>query len=261
VAVFTREFNIAVAYLGNIGDDFWGRKLRKQLLSYGIEASGYENFLSPTPKTILYQKQDGDRFFISSETSVEKYPQVRLSPLELNKITGVKIVHTSIYSNLDHELARLAKMGILISYDASDCYTMHALPSIIPYCRFLLCSQSGKTVAESREFCLLLRTMNNQLDIFCTRGSEQGIAMVDGTEYPIIPYKTDRLIIDTTGAGDRFIATILAKKLECFRRNGSWVQTPDLNRSMIDIAAKAATDQCYRIGCFGNGFTLDIAGE
>ncbi len=227
VLALCAKFGLRTAFLGKVGDDGFGRFLKATMENAGIDCRGL--ILSaeePTTLAFVQLSPSGDRSF----SFYRKHcADVSLTPEELDRSVtdSCKIMHFGGVSLTDEparsatlEAVRLAKAaGAVISYDPNY------RPPLWP---------DEATAAEVMRAALpladIIKVSGDELELLCgerdpQKGAEllaaNGAALVmvtlgaDGAYYKAKncagrSYAFDVKTVDTTGAGDTFLGSVLS---------------------------------------------------
>ena len=196
------------AYFGAVGPDPDGRTIARGLRRAGIDPVGLVTMAGPTAVTTI-RVDGGDRVFEREEFGVtaEYFP----SDAHLELLASARWVHVGMLPRADELRARLAALGRraagsghgpLMSQDCAVASGFTALDVA-----FGSVGERGDARGWARSALAAgARTA------VVTRGAAGAIA-VDGAEWfeqPAIPAE----VIDTTGAGDAFIAGVISARVE-----------------------------------------------
>src|SRR5690606_6448357 len=117
VAALTRRLGAHSAYLGCVGNDVAGDLVRHALRADKVDISRIRIRPGANARAFIAH-EDGDRRFLGSYAGVRA--QYQLEDADFDYASGFELAHTSIYSSLDHVLARLRDATGLLSYDYSN---------------------------------------------------------------------------------------------------------------------------------------------
>ena len=196
------SLGLRAAYLGAVGDDDDGRRVRGELASRGIDLGHIEVSAAPTATATILLDATGDRIVLWHRDPSLRYPPERLPA---SVIAASHVVHVDdVDVPAAIEAARIARAhGIPVTCD---------IDHVTPGTRELLQLVSHPVFAESvppqltgeaepeRALRALRRTHPGRLVV--TVGEKGAIALEGGTlvEAPGFPVT----VLDSTGAGDVF---------------------------------------------------------
>ena len=259
VLAMLKKLGRSCAFIGKVGDDFFGRLLRETAEEAGIDTRGLLTDGS-VPTTLAFVKtgENGERDF-SFYRDPGADMLLREDELPLDTIAGARIFHFGTLSSTHPEIRRATRRavreakagGALISFD----------PNLRP--------PLWKDMAEAREQiawglaqCDILKIADNEL-IFMTgredlaegakllRAAYPNISIMDvtagpagstcycGEESVYVPAFSLGGTIETTGAGDTFCACILNSVLD----HG----VKDLSRDQLTEMLRFANAAAYLI--------------
>jgi fructoselysine 6-kinase len=237
VAVHARRAGARTAYAGTVGTDPAGAYIQSSLAREGVST----DFLQVRPGSTAYcviERNDGDRVFreVGLGVSQAEYDGGFLSPS-----SGFDAVHLSVSSLLEDLAPELASVSRL-SFDFSTKRDAALLSAVAPHC--YLASFSGGDLTRPEALDLARRaTALGATWALVTRGAEG--AVLAGRERTCEAPAANTTVVDTLGAGDTFIATVLTELLK-----GT---SP---REALAKASEASALTCSRLGAFGQGESL-----
>lgn len=238
VAVFARRLGIDSAYLGCFGTDAAGSLLIRSLQAEGVDLSHARNRAGANARAFIAHDEGGDRRFLGSHPGVRA--QYDLGEDDYAYLRGFDLAHTSIYSDLDGQLARLREACHRLSFDYSNRWTPEYLRRTLPYVDFAFLSAADASDAECEDLlrqCLLLGAATAVI----TRGAAGAVAAAgDGPMLRQPVFAAD--VVDTLGAGDGFIAAFLVEHL----RGATLAQA-------MEAGARFAAKVCGWRGGYGHG--------
>jgi fructoselysine 6-kinase len=239
VAVLGKRYGMeACSYLGLLGNDFEGDHIIESLIAEGIDTTRIRRAVGDTGKTKIALTEEGDRTFSgSNKGGIQKLLTLRLTEEDLQYIYTHDMVHSSVYSYLEHELHKIK--DIPVSFDFSMRHDSDYLQLVCPHLMYAFFSGSHLTLEEC--FALIETVSNFGVKIIgITRGSEGAIFSENGHIFrqQIVP----TAVLDTLGAGDSFIATFLTH----------YHPNQDME-SALQKAAVSAAETCGYYGAFGYG--------
>lgn len=232
-----------VGYIGIFATDEKGEHLKKSLTEEGVEWEARSRTMvgtSGSPGVRI--SPDGDRIFVPGpKETVQRNCALRLIPLDIDYIKQFDLAHTSVYSNIEPELPKLAG-AIPVSFDFSDCHESSYIAQTAPFLTYAFFSCSGMEDAEIYRIQDLCHSFGVKV-VGCTRGS-RGSLFSDGKKryvQGIVPVK----VTDTMGAGDAFIAAFLTK----YHPGGGMEES-------LSYAAEMASAACQCHGGWGHPHPL-----
>ena len=263
-AVYAGMMGTEAAYLGVFGSDLAAAHVHNTALELGLDLSHcrYEDGKNGYSQVKL---EDGDRVFTgSNKGGVLREHPLKLSKLDYEYLSGFDIVHTSMFSYVEQEMANLRQWCGFISLDFSNRFQKNHLRTYCPYidCACLSCSHM--------EEADILELMEDIMDAGCrhiviaTRGSRGAVVMVDGQIYRQSPYLIKA--VDTMGAGDSFITRFLVGYCDGMRWAADFpaesgihglteagIYQQHLVRICLSQAAVFSSGTCKQDGAFGYG--------
>ena len=202
VAVNLIRLGGEASYVGFIGTDEYGAKLKKALAAKGVDIS----HLSTKPGTSPYTEitlDNGNRVFGKYDEGVMEH--FYLSDEDKAFICGHDLLHTSVWSRIENDLKELGERGAVISFDFSDQPQHECVDIAMPYVNYAFFSFQQDS-PELREF--MQKCWNKGPKYVVATLGENGSLGFDGSvfvEQGII----DVPVVDTMGCGDSFIAGFL----------------------------------------------------
>ena len=259
VLAMLKKLGRSCAFIGKVGDDFFGRLLRETAEEAGIDTSGLLTDGS-VPTTLAFVKtgENGERDF-SFYRDPGADMLLREDELPLDTIAGARIFHFGTLSSTHPEIRRATRRavreakagGALISFD----------PNLRPPLWKDL-DEAREQIAWGLAQCDILKIADNEL-IFMTgredlaegakllRAAYPNISIMDVTAGPAgstcycgeesvhVPAFSLGGTIETTGAGDTFCACILNYVLD----HG----VKDLSRDQLTEMLRFANAAAYLI--------------
>ncbi|MBL8839311.1 MAG: fructoselysine kinase [Alphaproteobacteria bacterium] len=203
VAVLCRRLGARSAYLGCLGGDEAGDLLRDALAAEGVDVARCRRIDGANARARIAHN-GGDRRFIGSTPGVRG--RYDLADADYAYIARHDLTHSSIYSELEPDLPRIAAAAPLLSFDFSERWTLDYLARTLPYLDIAFLSYPGQPDAACT--ALLAACADRDVDVaVITRGAAGAIAHIDGQllRQGVVP----TTVVDTLGAGDGFIAGFL----------------------------------------------------
>lgn len=236
VAVRARRLGAEAAYLGRVGADDRGRHLLNALASEGVDVSRCQIGDEPTA-WVRISVVDGDRHFVDKDPGARRH--LRLDASDLAYLEGFDVVHSSIYSFLEGQFDDVRRHARVLSWDCSNRWDASYLERVAPHLDWIILSLDADDDGAARDLvrrCLALGAANAVV----TRGARGAMVGTAGTiiEQPAVPVTP----VDTLGAGDAFIATLLVR---------TYGEAPDPVAAVVEAAGSAAS-ACLESGGFGH---------
>lgn len=227
VAVGLSRFGINSSFVGKVGDDILGRFLEETLENEGVNTSEMvATREAPTGLTFVSLDENGERsfqFYINS--SADQF----LSVDEVNEASfrNQKILHIGSISMIHERSTRATKKaiqiskenGLWLSFDPNLRLSLWETPelaheritSVLPQTDILKVSEDELLFITGqkkiRQAIQTIKKVYNISLVLVTLGAKGSIALLNETiiEVPGIKIRS----VDTTGAGDAFVAGIL----------------------------------------------------
>ncbi len=206
VAVHAAHLGAKVSLVSAIGDDNEGLSMKRALEKEGIDTSHLVTLKGKTAFTKI-EVINGERRFPHEDMGVQDY--FVLDKRMLDFISTFKIVHTTIYySNVvKRHLKEWHGKGMKVSCDYSDISPQEFIEESAPFVYYGFFSYDK---SDAKEMALKLKSYGFKW-VILTMG-EKGSLAYNGVEY-ILQEALPTKVIDTTGAGDSFIAGFLVSIL------------------------------------------------
>ena len=232
VLAMLQKLGRKTAFIGKVGRDMFGRRLRSEIVSCGIDDKGLlEDETVPTTLAFVHKLENGDRDF-SFYRSPGADVMLKEEEVDLSLIRSSRIFHFGSLSLTDEPsrsatrraIEEAEKAGILRSYD--------------PNLRMPLWhseEEAKEQILWGMKHCDILKIADNEI-LWLTGGKEYDdairilqkeyaiplIALTLGAEGSRIYYRNERICIpafpqktvDTTGAGDTYCGCLLNGILE-----------------------------------------------
>jgi fructoselysine 6-kinase len=255
-AVFARWLGAESSYLGVFGSDEHGRFLREAIEAEGVDTHRSQVKDGPSGVSSISIVQ-GDRVFGGWNGG-----GVTVSdPLELNEdllryLSGFDLLHSSVYSRSEKELAKARAAGPLISYDFSseeEFRTTRYFTTVCPSLDLALISCSNLSTAQTQR--LLAALVDHGAGMALGTRGESGAVVYDGRNFisaPAAPIPATDHPIDTMGCGDAFLTAFVVSLLGVGWSGSARVDSAEILGALHAGAAFAAR-QCLVEGAFGRG--------
>ncbi|MFI9589111.1 PfkB family carbohydrate kinase [Nonomuraea sp. NPDC052265] len=256
VAVYAGRLGVEAAYLGVFGDDDLGGFLREAVAAQGVAVD--RCVVRPGESGVSRLRvDDGDRVFLGwNGGGVTVREPLALAGDLLTYAGSFDLVHSSVYSGSEDELAGLAGLRPLVSFDLSseDDYRAPAyLDRVCPHADLVLLSCSHLDEAGTRDLLALAVAGGARLALG-TRGVDGAMAY-DGHDLVAAPARLvedPSKIVDTMGCGDAFLAGFAVSLLRDGWRKGAAPGRGRVERALL-AGAETAYEQCFVEGAFGFG--------
>jgi fructoselysine 6-kinase len=232
VAVFARRAGADAAYQGVVGTDVAGRLVLDALSREGVDVSRVR--VSEGPNAFANVRvSKGERIFLDSDDGVSA---VELTASELIELGSFDVVHTATAGSLYHQVADMADWT-KVSFDFSRKRDREYVGAIAEHLWLGTFSTSGLSTEEAEELLRFTCACGTRFAL-ASRGA-QGALLFDGaTLWRGGATPVD--VVDTLGAGDAYIASLLVGLLE-----------GDPIREAMDAAASRGAEVCAIHGAFG----------
>jgi len=245
VACALRKLKIDSTFIGSLGSDDYGKKFITQFNELGVNL----DFLqldndSPTRVVNVDRDQFGDRFFSGFEESSHSYfadevlrkKLIEKEILNLEKsfletkylVTGTILLSSPISAETIFFLIEQAKkfeVKIVIdlnwrevfwdyssfSSEISKASRIHLIKKFLNHANVLkLAKEEATLFFEDENPSLISQQLSNKPDVIITDGKNPVAWYINGL-YGITETPTSQKIVDTTGAGDAFLAGLISK--------------------------------------------------
>ena len=230
VAVLAHRYGHPAAYLGWLGQDQRGVLILDSLAQEGIDTSYCRIVEGGATSFSQVTLVDGDRVFGGSSHGVST--QIALNQADFAYIGGFDLVHTSVYSHLEGQIADLKQTSRRLSFDFSQRLEPDYLKRILPYVDIAFFSLADVSPAEMDALMQQAYALGPAL-IVMTRGKD-GSWVFDGTQIyhqGIIPVKA----VDTLGAGDAFAARFFSRVCGWYTHLSGYGTSRTLSSRMLHI--------------------------
>lgn len=270
-AVFGKQAGCETAYLGVLGCDQEANLISASLKAQGVDFSKCVVTEDETGRCGIWLN-DGDRIIKDeNDAGAVKSTPLQLTEEVLDYVQTFDVAHSSCFSHIEDQLYKIRERGIPLIYDFSDVWVEKDFEEICP--NISIAFFSGKDLQEEKLIELIRRAVDvHGCMLGITTVGERGAYVYDGNEvHKKMPYNFEGGVIDTTGAGDSWIAAfaatyftnvkvlerLMADRPENFMRA---VDVADYKRHIVESAMCAANAlarrNCLVDGSFGHGIQL-----
>lgn len=229
------------AYLGIIGDDAAAEHVVSCMGEEGIDFSRIRRAHGPNGEAVVALNGEGDRIFVGTNRGlrVQSLLKLQLTQDDLDYIDAYDVVHSSVNSDVEHLLHRLAHKPISFDFSTRKRWNESYLLQVCPYLEYAFFSGSEMATDEIGSLFHQVHELGVRV-VGVTRGAEPALFSENGTVYS--QSHTSDIVVDTMGAGDSFIGGFLAHY--------------HVHRNMQEAllqAARSAAVTCGYYGAFGYG--------
>lgn len=208
IAVYAKLMGYESAYMGNFGDDPEAEHVYGTARKLGIDVS-HCRFWEGENGAAKVRIENGDRVFVGSNRGgISNEHPLKLTGLDEKYIKGFDLVHTSIFSHIEGQLAALRRAAAWLSMDLSNRADDAYMKQVCPYVD-CVCISCGEDMGEEAVRGQIHRIMalGCRRMVIATRGGKGAVVYVDGKFYRQRPCLVRA--VDTMGAGDSFITCFL----------------------------------------------------
>jgi fructoselysine 6-kinase len=231
----------ACAYLGIVGDDAAAEHVVKCMGEEGIDISRIRRAYGPNGQAIVALNEEGDRIFVGTNRGirVQSLLTLQLTQDDLDYINEYDVVHTSVNSDIEHELYRLAHKPLSFDFSTTKRWDKAYLQRICPYLTYVFFSGSDMSHSEISSLFEEVHQLGVKV-VGVTRGAEPAVFSENGVICNQ-PHMTGN-VVDTMGAGDSFIGGFLTH----------YHEHRDMKAALVQ-ASRSAAATCGYYGAFGYG--------
>ena len=248
VSVYASKLGCESAYLGVYGTDAAADHVQRTIAEMGVDSSHCRRADGANGRAIL-TIEDGERVFVSSnEGGVSKTVSMEFIFDDIDYLQSFSAAHTSAYSYMDDQLARLQPLIPIVSYDFSDDFDVEHALSLCRYVdlAFFSCAQW----TEDATMNLLEKAVSLGCTLsVATRGPHEAILFDGQSWFRQAPYSVTPT--DTLGAGDAFICGFLFSYIG--DQADAEIKTTSSIEDALEKAATFAAEICQVQGGFGHG--------
>mgnify|MGYP001275695676 CR=1 FL=1 len=240
VAVFAARLGARSAYLGCVGSDRYGQYLLDCLQQEAVDVARCSR-LDGVNGWACVDSIDGERLFLGSDPGVCR--QLRLGADDLAYIATFALAHSSLYSGLDDQLAKIRQAGGCLSFDFSDNWVEFDWQALIAQVDIAFFSAPDLSSSEAQGLARSMRARGPAV-VVITRGALGALAV--DAQGMCEQAARHCAFVDSMGAGDGFIAAFL------LALQAGHNLAESLTRG-VDFASQV----CGWAGGFGHGQAVD----
>jgi fructokinase len=225
VAVGLARLGLSTAFVGCVGDDEFGHLLARKLREEGIDVRLRHSAKALTGVWFVALDENGDRSFFTPTGAASADKFIALE--DLARVPDARVFHCGSSSHMLPEAGEALKAavrearrrGMIVSFDPNvrahlwkDLRDLRALcADVLPFCDIVKLSEEELEpclgVPEASEALSALHALGVKLS--CITQGERGVLARRGAEVLQVPAPRVE-VVDTTGAGDGFVAGLLA---------------------------------------------------
>jgi fructoselysine 6-kinase len=203
VAVYAQQCGIPSSYIGFVGTDYYGEKMRLAIKEKGVDVSHLHTINGKTAVTQVELNRN-ERIF--GEYFEGVMADFTLSEDDLQYIEQHDVVHSGFWGHAEGFFPRWKAKRLITSFDFADKLDDILVRTLIPSIQYAFFSYTHDD-AFIRSYLQEMHSLGAEVAI-ATLG-ENGSLAYDGKAF----YKQDAhpvKVVDTMGAGDAYIAGFLS---------------------------------------------------
>jgi fructoselysine 6-kinase len=234
VAVHMQDSGIPTSYVGVVGDDSFGEILIRKLTQKNLEVSNVQTLSGQTAQTHIRLGPYGDREFVYEHLGPQ--PSLLLDQKTIEYVQTHTLIHTSQLGGAERYLPIFKqKKENLLSMDYGERSTQDFIERSIKFVDIAFFSLPEEKAHLGEKTALNFFGMGPSI-VVVTMGSKGSLVYNGKLFYqPAISVE----VVDTLGAGDRYIGVFLAQ----------WLQKKSIDLCM-KIAAEKAAQTCTHYGAW-----------
>ncbi len=262
VATGLARLGLRVAFRGILGDDPFGRRLARKLAGEGIACHVRITAERPTGMWFVALDEAGERTFFSPNARFSADKLVEPADVDRALLSRARWLHVGSSAHVEpagqaalREAVRAARdLGALVSFDPNvrahlwgDLAPLERLcADVLPSCTVAKISEdeAEPCTGESDPERAAARLVDMGVVLACVTLGARGAILRRGDDVVRVPAEPTE-VVDTTGAGDAFVAGLLAG----FCRMGDLRSVPpgEIERA-ARLANRVAARVCARVG-------------
>jgi fructoselysine 6-kinase len=236
VAVLAARYGARSAYLGRVGNDAAGQLVLDSLRAEGVSTARVQVYDGMNAYANI-ELRNTDRVFVGASKEDSLFT---LSADDLDYAAGFDLVHTAYSADLVGDIPALAKRA-RVSYDYGNRFT-EPNEELLRHLFLGTVSGGGRTAAEGEQLARALVEAGATYGLV-TLGSDGAVLAKGSQVWCAGPEPV--AAVDTLGAGDSFVATLLVGLL-----------SGDDEQGTLSRAATHAALVCTYHGAFGHEAAL-----
>ena len=222
MAVYAVRLGAEASYIGPVGNDAYGERMRSALAGKGVDVSHLSIREGRTAVTEV-SLVDGERILGDYDEGV--LAGYSLSEDDLDFICTHDVVVCDLWGKVEGQFCELKRRGMLTAFDCATRPEDEAAQIAMPYTDVLFFSSDDGDTEDLR--CRMREYAARGPRLVVAMLGEKGSLCFDGTffhRFGIVPCKE---IVDTMGAGDSYVAGFLFGLVEgdpleeCMRRGAA----------------------------------------
>lgn len=253
-SAYARMCDMDAAYLGKFGNDKVAEYNQKVLDELGIDHSHCRIFDGENGYARV-TLENGDRVFLgSNKGGIAKEKPWDFTKEDLNYIREFSVIHTSLNSYIEKDLAILRQCEVPISFDFSVRWNDEYLKEVCPYVDIAFLSCSHLTEEERRREMIKAQKLGSKI-VVGTVGEAGSYALYKDSWL----YQSAALTetVDTMGAGDSYLTAFLVNMLRSSKDGRLFCNEDrdmlDRIKDSMEKGAIFAAKVCKINGAFGYG--------
>jgi fructoselysine 6-kinase len=239
VAVAARRAGMDAAYVGAVGTDEAGRAIKEALDDEGVRTDRLRVLEGPNAHSVV-ELDGGDRRFVAYGLGVSRFA---LDETDLEYLAQFGCVHSGARSGTEEQLGEMARAA-RVSFDFSDRPAGYYEPLLD---KVWMACFSGTRLDTAALRDLTRRVLRAGPEVLLVTMGPRGASISTSDGETVSAKASPGTPLDTLGAGDAVIGTVLAGML---RGDGL--------EAVISTAMSIAAQVCAHHGAFGHGRAVDL---
>lgn len=231
VAVYFTRLGGKASYVGAVGTDGYGEKMKTSLLEKGVDISRIKTIEGKTAVTKV-ELVEGNREFGEYDEGV--MAAFKLDDGDIESFKNYEMMVSGIWGKIEGDLWRIKEAGIPIAFDFATKLEDPEILKIISNVTYAFFASDDDDTEALRVFMKEMKSKGPEI-VVVTLG-EKGSLAYDGkrfVKYGIVKCE----VVDTMGAGDSYIAGFL-----------------------MGILQDADIEKCMELGAMNSSVTLTYLG-